>query len=211
LAVAAVAVAQSAKPVHSPAIPDCAPLTAQVASCSVLEFSYRVPFGWVDRTQDMQNIAPLEPHPARESSQKSQNDGAQTESPGKTLLAVFERPPGTPGDAVNPTVVIAAEDRASYPQVKAPVDYLGAIAEIAERRGLKMSGDPYAFPVGAKQLARADFVGSSEKTAVRQTSLVLFEKGYILSFTFLSAGDEEIDSLIANLAFTASARKASPK
>lgn len=179
-------------------------------SCGVLGFTYTVPFGWVDRTPEMQNIAQAEPHPAP--SQNGENDHAQTPEPtGKTLLAVFERPPGTPGNAVNPTVVIAAEARASYPQVKTAADYLGALAEIAGQRGFKMTSDPYLFTIANKQLARADFISTGGKTAARQTSLVLLQKGYILSFTFLSASDDEIDELIANLAFTAGTRKASPK
>ncbi len=177
-------------------------------ACGVLGFTYRVPFGWVDRTPDMQNIAQGGPATV----QKGGSAQAQTSpSSGRTLLAVFERPPGTPGAAVNPAVVIAAEDRASYPQVKAAADYLAALAEIAERRGFKMSADPYSFSVGAKQVARADFAGSSRKTAVRQTSLVVLAKGYILSFTFLSASDDEVDSLIANLVFTTNTRRVPPK
>ncbi len=52
------------------------------------EFSYKLPYGWVDRTREMQD------------------DSAES-SKSLLLLAVFERPPEATGDTLNSAVVIA--------------------------------------------------------------------------------------------------------
>jgi len=124
------------------------------------------------------------------------------------LLAIFERPPGAPGDTIDSAVVIAAEPLKNYPQVKTASDYFGPIAELAEQRGFKTENDPYLFSVGAKQLVREDFSKPRGKLSMRQSSLAMIEKGYIVSFTFLSGSEEDVDGLIGNLNF---ATKAPPK
>ncbi len=178
-------------------LPACEPLSGQLLRCPKLRFSYKVPFGWVDRTDDMQESASA----AVANSEKDRNQ-AKTEGTGKTLLAAFERPPGTSGSDVNSAVIIAAEARSAYPQVKTPADYFGPLSEIAEQRGFKMDGDPYSFSAGARQVVRGDFTGGDEKNRIRQTSLVVLDRTCILSFTFLGGSEDEIDGLIENLTFT---------
>lgn len=206
LLVTGAAAAQKTAPNSKPSLPECAPLAGQLLHCPKLGFTYKVTFGWVDRTEDMQESAsPATPKAERNGEQ------ATAEPTGKTLLAAFERPPGTSGSDINSAVIIAVEDRAAYPQVKTAADYFGPLSEIAEQRGLKMDGDAYAFSIGARRVVRGDFTGGDEKNPIRQTSLVLLEKGYILSFTFLAGSDDEMDSLVENLAFTSSQRKTSSK
>ena len=199
LSMTATAVAQ--RVASESALPDCGPLAGQTLRCANVGFAYKVPFGWVDRTEDMQESA------TSAKSEKNTNQG----DPGKTLLAVFERPPGTSGETVNSAVIIAVEDRAAYPQVKTAADYFGPLSDIAEQRGFKMDGDPYSFSVGARRMVRGDFTGGNEKSPIHQTSLVLLEKDYVVSFTFLASSDDEIDALIENLTFTSNRRKASPR
>lgn len=206
LLVTGAAAAQKTAPNSKPSLPECGPLSGQLLRCPKLGFTYRVTFGWVDRTQEMQESASA----AAAKSDKNAGQG-NAEQTGKTLLAVFERPPGTSGESVNSAVIIAVEDRAAYPQVKTAADYFGPLSEIAEPRGLKMDGDPYAFGIGARRVVRGDFTGGDEKNPIRQTSLVLLDRAYILSFTFLAGSDDEIDSLIENLTFTSPQRKTFPK
>ncbi len=186
-------------------LPDCSPLAGQILRCPRVGFTYKVPFGWVDRTKEVQQSAPA---PSKSPQAPDETAGEET---GRTLLAVFERPPGTSGESANSAVIIAVEYRAAYPQVKTAADYFGPLADVAEQRGLKMDGDPYSFSIGSKQVVRGDFNGDDKKTPLRQTSLVLLDDGYLLSFTFLASSDDEIDSLIENLTFTSNQRKASPK
>lgn len=123
----------------------------------------------------------------------------------ETLLAIFERPPGAPGDTINSAVVIAAEPLKNYPQVKTASDYFGAIGELAEQRGFESESEPYAFSVGAKHLVREDFSKQRGKLSMRQSSLAMIEKGYIVSFTFVSGSEDDTDGLIGNLSFAAKA------
>jgi hypothetical protein len=145
--------------------------------------------------------------PAGASQKDPAKSGTVTVASGRTLLAIFERPPEAQDNEVNPAVMIAIESRGSYPQLKTAADYFGPLAEIAEQRGLKIDGGPYSFTAGGKALVRGDFSSAANKAGIRQTSLVLLEKGYILSFTFLSGSEDEIDGLIENLGFISASRK----
>ena len=73
-------------------------------------FSYKIPFGWVERTEDLRD------------------DGEAGKS--LVLLAVFERPPEATGNTVNSAVVIAAESVSSYPGLKTAADYFGPLTEV---------------------------------------------------------------------------------
>jgi hypothetical protein len=158
---------------------------------------YTIPFGWVDRTDDMQASA----------TEPSSDDGQQAaQQPGKseTLLAIFERPPGATGETINSAVVIAAESLKDYRGIKTAADYLGPVSELAEQSGFKVVNEPYEF-AGTKRLARADYSKERGKLTMLQSTLVMIEKGYIISFTFVGGSEDEIDQLIGQLIFTRTA------
>ncbi len=185
----------------------CGPLADQVLSCPKFGFTYQVIFGWVDRTGDMQQDETLPDQSASDSS-KATSPAADHPQPAssdssKTLLAVFERPPAASGETINSAVVIAAELLANYHGIKTAADYLNPISELAEDRGFKVVNQPYAFAVGTKQLARADFSKERGKLMMWQSSLVMIEKGYIVSFTFIGGSEDEVGELIARLSFVA--------
>ncbi len=206
--------AQTHKPASTPkttADEKCGPLADQLLRCPKFGFTYKVIFGWVDRTADMQQDETL---PDQLSNAESGNTTAAAPDQAKpassasseTLLAVFERPPAAPGDTINSAVVIAAEPLANYHGIKTAADYLNPIGELAEQRGFKVVNQPYASSIGTKQLARADFSKDRDargKLTMWQSSLVMIEKGYIVSFTFVGGNQEEVDDLIANLTFVA--------
>ena len=186
------AMAQSTKPTTEPstkphpraresAAPELGSIADGVYRNSSLNLAYKIPFGWVDRTSGM-----------REGSE-----------PGRSvvLLSVFERPPEAQAEGINPAVVIAAESVSSYPGLRTAADYLGPISELATSQGFKVANAPYEFSVGARRLVRADFVKARDSGAVQQTSLVLLEKNWIISFTFLGTSDDEIDELLSRLSF----------
>src|SRR5689334_19020649 len=85
-------------------------------------FSYKLPFGWVDRTREMQDDL----HPAS-------NDAAKA----LLLLSVFERPPQATGDTINSAVVITAERLSAYSGMKTAMDYFGPLTELATGKGLQ--------------------------------------------------------------------------
>jgi hypothetical protein len=147
-----------------------------------LNFRYQVPYGWVNRTKEMQ----------------SGDQGG-----GEVLLAVFERPPQAAGDTINSTVLIASEKAASYPGVKKAEDYLAPLTELTAAKGFKPEGEPSEAQVGGQRLARIDFVKAlNEKLTMHQSTLVLLEKGRIVSFTFIAESAEAIDGLIDGLTFS---------
>ena len=173
----------------------CGPVVEGTLKCLRFGFTYKTPFGWVDRTDEMR---------AEETSAQprdSQQSAPAASGNSETLLAMFERPPGAPGESINSAVVIAAESLADYHGVKQASDYFGPISELAEQRGFKVVNEPYSFSAGAKQLVRGDFSKERGKLTMWQSSLVMIEKGQIVSFTFAAGSEDEIDSLISKLSF----------
>ena len=189
LCVLVAAAPQQKSATHPRAGAVCGPLNLQSFRCPKFGFTYKVPFGWVDRTSDLEDDA---------------QDAAGKTGPrsgSETLLAVFERPPDAPGQTINSAVVIAVVNLASYPGLKTASDYFGPITEIAEQQGFKAEEGPYAFPLGAKQLVRGDFSKMRGKLEMRQSSLVMIEKGNIISFTFIGGSEDEVEDLINSLSF----------
>ena len=153
-------------------------------------FRYQIPYGWVNRTKEMQE---------------------GNEAKAEVLLAIFERPPEAAGDTINSAVVIAAESAASYPGLKKAEDYLGPLAELTTAKGFKADGEPYALEVESRQLLRADFVKTiSEKLTMHQCTLILLAKGQIVSFTFIAGSEEELDDLMDGLHFGVAKPSAKP-
>jgi hypothetical protein len=155
---------------------------AQLYRNPTFAFRYRIPYGWVYRTKEMQEG----------------NEAGK----GEVLLAVFEHPPEATGDAINSAVVIASESAASYPGLKKVEDYLGPLTELATAKGFKPEGEPYALEVESRHLLRADFIKPrSDKLTMRQCTLVLLAKGQIISFTFIAGSEDELDDLMDGLHF----------
>jgi hypothetical protein len=155
-------------------------------------FSYKIPFGWVERTEDMRD------------------DGEAGRS--LVLLAVFERPPEATGNTVNSAVVIAAESVSSYPGLKTAADYFGPLTEVTLSKGFKVVNEPFDFSSGANQLVRGDFSKEVGTLTMHQSSVVMLKKGYVVSFTVIGASGDEVDELLEKLSFAAgSPSRKSPK
>jgi hypothetical protein len=167
---------------HSKSAP-APPQTAEVRySNPEFAFTYKIPYAWVDRTQQMQ-------------------DNSTDPTKSKLLLAVFERPPEVTGDSVNSAVVVTAESAASYPGLKTAADYMGPLTEVTTGKGFKPDGTPYEFSVGTIILVRGDFLRNVGSLTMHQSSLVLLRKGYVVSFSFIAGSHDELDELIEKLSF----------
>ncbi len=163
---------------------------------SQFSFTYKVPFGWVDRTEDMRPAA------AGDSSQPSGNEKA-----GEVLLAMFERPPLAAGATVNSAVVITAESAASYPGLKTAADYFDPLTELTKAKGFTVVNEPYEVSVGMKHLVRGDFSKQlNQNLTMWQSSLVLLSQGYVVQFTFIASSQQEADQLISGLTFSPTLR-----
>jgi hypothetical protein len=162
---------------------------AQVYRNATFGFRYQIPYGWVDRSKEMQ----------------------EGNAPGKAelLLGVFEHPPEATEDTINSAVVIASETTASYPGLKEAEDYIGPLTELATSNGFKAEGEPYALEVESRQLLRVDFTKTlagktaDAKLTMRQCTLILLAKEQIVSFTFIAGGEDELDVLMDGLHFSA--------
>ena len=156
--------------------------------------SYRIPYGWVDRTDEMREASS---EPAKST----------------VLLAIFERPPLAAGSTVNSSVVIAVESSSAYPGLKSAAQYFGPVSEVTEARGLKPVNEPYEFPVDGKPIVRQDFIKQISNIGMHQSTLAMLIKGYVLSFTFIGNSDEEVQGLIEwlKIGTPAKSAKSSPK
>jgi hypothetical protein len=182
----------------------CGPISEGVLKCARFGFTYKATFGWVDRTDDMQADAEAEQKEAdqQEAGAHASGDAGKSHADKpETLLAMFERPPGAPGDTINSAVVIVAESLADYHGIKTAADYFGPIMELNEQRGFKVENELRAVTIGAKKLVRGDFSKPRGPVTMWQSSLVTIEKGYIVSFTFVGGSEDEVESLIGNLSF----------
>lgn len=151
-------------------------------------FQYKVPFGWVDRTEQMRD-------PAADSSRSL------------LLLATFERPPEAKDVTVNSAVVITAESTSSYPGLKTAADYFVPLSDVATGKGFTITNEPYYFSVGSKRVVRGDFSKKVDAVTMYQSSIVVLEKGYFVSFTFLGGGEDEVNESIENLSFLGAGAK----
>jgi hypothetical protein len=152
-------------------------------------FSYRIRYGWVDRTDEMR-------------------EASTDPSKATVLLGIFERPPQAAGNTVNSSVVIAAESTSSYPGLKSAAQYFGPISEVTEAKGLKPVNEPYEFPVDGKPIVRRDFIKQISSVSMHQSTLVMLFRGYVLSFTFIGSSDEEVQGMIEWLKFGKPAKSA---
>ena len=161
-------------------LPDPGSINDGVYRNSAFGFSYKLPFGWVDRTAGMQ-------------------DDSADASKSRVLLATFERPPEAPGDTINSAVVIAAEPVPAG--IKSAGEYFQSLSALTTAKGFQTEEEPHEFLVGTSRLVRGDFSKARGTLTVRQTSLVMLQKGYAVSFTFIGGSADEVNELIEKLSF----------
>jgi len=172
--------------------PDLGTVVGSTYRNTFFGFSYKIPFGWVERTEDMGD------------------DGEAGKS--MVLLAVFERPPEATGNTVNSAVVIAAESVSSYPGLRTAADYFAPLTEVTLSKGFKVVNEPFDFSGGAYRLVRGDFSKETGTLTMHQSSVVLLKKGYVVSFTVIGGSEDEVDGLLEKLSFSAgSASRKNPK
>ncbi len=208
----ALSVIASSQTPHKPATPSSKPpADEQLYRNSTFAFRYKIPYGWVDRTQQMREDQPPQPD-AKPETDAATKSGAEIHSTSaEVLLAIFERPPNAPGDSVNSAVVIVSENAATYPGLKKADDYLAPLTELVTAKGFKSAGDPSIVDIDSRELVRADFSKPlTDKLTMHQSTLVLLAKSQIVSFTFIAGSEDDLDQLIENLHFAATKSGAAP-
>ena len=175
------AASSHAAPKAKSSLPDPGAISQGVYRNSAFEFSYKLPFGWVDRTAEMQ-------------------DDSANAVKSRLLLAIFERPPEASGDTINSAVVIAAEPLPAG--MKTAADYFEALAGLTTAKGFQAAKEAQELSVGTTKLVRGDFSKPRGTLTMRQTSLVMVQRSYAISFTFIGGSEDEVNELIERLSFT---------
>lgn len=177
--------------------PDPGTVAAGVYRNSGFGFAYKVPAGWVLRTEEMNS---------RDDENAGAGPAADSGKDGRVLLAAFSRPPAARGEDINASILIAVESAASYPGLKDAAQYFGPVVEVAKAQGFEMEDDPYEFVLGTKKLVRGDFQKDVGSRVMRQSTLVVLARGYVVSFTFIGGTEDEVEELVQGLSFAAAAK-----
>ena len=187
--------APSSKHVQKPAAPaepgiDPGAVSNGIYNNRTLGFTYKIPAGWVLRTEDMN---------ARDENEST----AEKTAGGKVLLAAFSRPPEARGEGVNASIVIAAESVATYPGLKEAVQYFGPLTEVAKAQGFAADEEPYEIAMGTRTLVRGDFHKNVGTRVMRQSTVAMLARGYAVSFTVIGGTEDEVEELMDGLSFAA--------
>jgi hypothetical protein len=189
---------------------DAGAVTNGVYRNKTLGFTCRIPAGWVLRTEEMNaregdETGPVSP--SGENSHISQKQGdvrhPHSGGSGRVLLAAFSRPPEVKGEEVNASILIAAEGAEAYPGLKEAGQYFGPLTEVAKAQGFTVDEEPYEIAIGTRVLARGDFHKDVGTRVMRQSTLVMLARGYVVSFTFIGGTEDDVEELIDGLEFGA--------
>jgi hypothetical protein len=172
----------SSRRASSQSVPDPGLLADNLYRNPTFGFTYKIRYGWVDRTAQM-------------------NQAADAPATSTVLLSAFERPPDAAGDSINSSVLIAVEPASAYPGLRNAEHYFGPLSELAKTHGLTVINEPYSVPAGTKQVMRGDFSKPIGSLTMYQSSLVMMQNGYVISFNFIAGSEDEVDQLVESLAF----------
>jgi hypothetical protein len=172
---------------------------------SAFGFTVKVPQGWVLRTEEM-NARENDEASAEETYRAAPDRTAEGGCPhtggcGRVLLAAFSRPPEARAGDVNASILIAAESAAAYPGLTEAAQYFQPVMEVAKAQGFEMDDEPYGFVLGTKSFVRGDFQKDVGTRVMRQSTLVVLARGYVLSFTFIGGTEDEVEEFVQGLSF----------
>ncbi len=173
-------------------------------------FACKIPAGWVLRTEEMNAGQDGNEAPAKEGraalDRTAEGGCPHTGGCGRVLLAAFSRPPEARGEDVNSSILIAAESAEAYPGLKEAAQYFGPIAEVAKEQGFEVINEPYEFLAGTKTVVRSDFQRDVGTRMMWQSTLVILERGYVVSLTFLGGNEDEVEEMVQGLSFGAAGK-----
>jgi hypothetical protein len=192
--------------------PDPGAITNSVYHNKTLGLSYKIPDGWVLRTDDLN--AP--PEKSESEPQATATDAKDAPAPAasvgaKVLLAAFSRPPEAKGEEINSSVLIAAESLSNYPGLQEAAQYFYPLEEVAKAQGFLLDEDPYAIAIDTTTLVRGDFHKDVGTRVMRQSTLAMLSHGFAVSVTVIAGTDDDVEALIDGLSFDSTANSAAKK
>jgi len=178
-----------------------------------LGLTYKIPEGWVLRTDEMNakedaaNEAAQNPHFSQNQGEAGHPTSAQPQTTprdtkeARVLLAAFSRPPEARGEDVNSSIVIAAENVEVYPGLKEAAQYFGPLTEVAVAQGFSVDEEPYEVEIGTRKQVRGDFHKDVGSRVMRQSTLVWLAHGYAISITVIGGTEDEVEQLVDGVTF----------
>jgi hypothetical protein len=155
-------------------------------------FTCKIPPAWVLRTEEMNQ---------QQGEDEKADAGKKATDAGRVLLAAFSRPPEARAEDVNGSILIAAESATAYPGLKSAAQYFDPVTEVAKAQGFEVVEEPYEFVIGAKTVVRGDFQKNVGTRAMRQSTLVVLARGYVISFTFIGGTTDEVEESVRGVSF----------
>jgi hypothetical protein len=159
------------------------------------------------RTDEMNTRDSQKKEEERDKADAAKGSPAPASSEGaKVLLAGFSRPPEAKGEDVNASILIVAENAATYPGLKDAAQYFGPLIEVAKAQGFTLDEDPYDIAIGTRTLVRGDFHKDVGSRVMRQSTLAMLAHGYAISITVIGGTDDEVEDLVDGFSFSTSAK-----
>lgn len=191
---------------------DLGTLTNNVYRNKTLGLSYKIPDGWVLRTDEMSTPPEKAAEKQDAKSSEAKDAPAPASSTGaKVLLAAFSRPPEAKGEEINSSVLIAAESVSNYPGLQEAAQYFYPLEEVAKAQGFQLNEDPYAIAIDTITLVRGDFHKDVGTRVMRQSTLALLSHGYAVSITVIAGTEDDVEGLIDALSFSATTKNSATK
>jgi TonB family protein len=161
------------------------------------KFTYPVPSGWISYdAKEMESMAGV--------AGKSLHGGDSTEqgkpdvSPKRTfvLLTLSQSPIGTPGKDTR-VITVFAERVPDGSEIRSAEDYLLKIQKLARdmKASLQFPGKPHEVSFDGRQFFQIDGQASTPGGLFYQSTVATVLQGYVLSFMFTSASQDDLNSL----------------
>ena len=112
------------------------------------------------------------------------------------LFTASRHPRGTPGIALNPTVLVIAENIAPVPRNYNGRDYLLEVRPLKLKEGAQpLLNEPVEFLVNGFQFFRDDYRREVNGVSMRQAIFVTVKNGYALAFSFTGEDQKSVDEM----------------
>ncbi len=182
--------------------PEDGSISGNVYTNDFFEFTFEFPKGWFVQTDGTKKSIV-------ESGTEAANKGSPGEKgildpriPGShTLLSLFQHPIGASA-AVNPWILVLADDVSCSPGMETGKEYLLSLKmEIAQRfLNFKLIHEPTDVTLGGKVFSRMDVsIDSQNGNKVYQSYASTMLNGYALSFVLAAGKPKQLDVLVQTL------------
>ena len=112
------------------------------------------------------------------------------------LFTVSHYPRGTPGIALNPTILVIAEKVDYGPGNPNGKDYLLSLRPLQVKRGAQpLLKEPVEFRVAGLQFFRDDYSAEVNGVSMRKAIFVTVKRGYALAFSFSGEDQKSVDEM----------------